>query len=139
MLDYKTIVIKHFGGGMTGRELSEQGLGSKSGINEFLSAFKACPKIGYPLPEGITNYGIAELVYGAPNLPHNSGRNETFAYPDYPEIHNSLDTHKNMTLIYLWNRYSQRCEEEGRKAYSYRQFCANYDQWCSENTETMHL
>lgn len=139
MLDYKTIVIKHFGGGMTGRELSEQGLGSKSGINEFLSAFKACPKIGYPLPEGITNYGIAELVYGAPNLPHNSGRNEAFAYPDYPEIHNSLDTHKNMTLIYLWNRYSQRCEEEGRKAYSYRQFCANYDQWCSENAETMHL
>ena len=63
MLDYKGIIIKHYGGGMSGSELAVQGLGNKSGINDFLRAFEACEKIGYPLPEGITNYGIAELVY----------------------------------------------------------------------------
>ena len=65
MLDYKEIIIKHYGGGMSGGELAGQKLGSKSGINDFLRAFEACEKISYPLPEGITNYGIAELVYGA--------------------------------------------------------------------------
>ena len=64
MLDYKGIIIKHYGGGMSGSELAAQGLGSKSGINDFLRTFEASGKIGYPLPEGITNYGIAELVYG---------------------------------------------------------------------------
>ena len=53
MLDYKGIIIKHYGGGLSGSELAAQGLGSKSGINDFLRAFEACEKIGYPLPEGI--------------------------------------------------------------------------------------
>lgn len=39
MLDYKEI-IKHYGGGMSGRALVEQGGGSKSVINDFLSAFE---------------------------------------------------------------------------------------------------
>ena len=55
MLDYKEIVIKHYGGGMSGRALAEQGLGSKSGINDFLSAFEACERLSFPLPEGITS------------------------------------------------------------------------------------
>ena len=59
MLDYKEIIIRHYGGGMSGRALAEQGFGSKSGINDFLSAFETCGKLSYPLPEGITNYGIA--------------------------------------------------------------------------------
>ena len=79
MLDYKDIIIKHYGGGMSGGELAAKGLGSKSGINDFLRAFEACEKIGYPLPEGITNYGIAELVYGPVTASHNAGRNESAA------------------------------------------------------------
>ena len=34
MLDYKEIIIKHYGGGMSGGELAGQKLGSKSGIND---------------------------------------------------------------------------------------------------------
>mgnify|MGYP000451699756 CR=1 FL=1 len=60
MLDYKEIIIRHYGGGMSGRALAEQGFGSKSGINDFLSAFEACERLSFPLPQGITNYGIAE-------------------------------------------------------------------------------
>lgn len=74
MLDYKEIIIKHYGGGMSGSELAALKLGSRSGINDFLRAFEACEKIGYPLPDGITNYGIAELVYGATVAAHNTGR-----------------------------------------------------------------
>ena len=51
MLNYKEIIIRHYGGGMSGRALAEQGLGSKSGINDFLSAFEACERLSFPLPE----------------------------------------------------------------------------------------
>lgn len=36
MLDYKEIIIKHYGGGMSGSELAGQMLGSKPSINDFL-------------------------------------------------------------------------------------------------------
>lgn len=64
MLDYKTIIIKRYALGMSGRGIARQIGASKSGVNEFLRAFEECGAISYPLPNGITNYGIAELVYG---------------------------------------------------------------------------
>ncbi len=137
MLDYKEIIIKHYGLGMSGREIAKHFGVSKSGVNDFLSAFKRCATISFPLPEGITNYGIASHVYGA--APVLIGRDLSFEYPDYKEIHKAMTSRKNMTLVYLWNRYSQRCRDEGRKGYQYRQFCAQYSKWCEENKEAMHF
>ena len=139
MLDYKEIIIKHYGGGMSGGELAGQKLGSKSGINDFLRAFEACEKISYPLPEAITNYVIAELGYGPSAASHNAGRNLSYEQPDYSKVHAEMTGRKNMTMIYQWNKYKRRCEEEEKKAYSDRQFCSNYDSWCEENEETMHF
>jgi len=138
MLDYKDLIIKHYGGGISARELAAMNLGSKSGISDFLRSFEKCSKLSYPLPEGITNYGIAELVYGSTPASHNSGRNESFEQPDYSEVHNAISSRKNMTLQYLWNQYKRTCDEKGVKPYSYRQFCANYSSWCDENQETLH-
>ena len=64
MLDYKDIITKHYALGMSGRQIAESLGVSKSGVNEFLRAFEACKALSYPLPPGITNYGIAEAVYG---------------------------------------------------------------------------
>jgi hypothetical protein len=64
MLDYKDIITRHFALGMSGRQIAEALKVSKSGVNEFLRAFKECPTLDYPLPQGIANYGIAEAVYG---------------------------------------------------------------------------
>ncbi len=139
MLDYKGIIIRHYGGGASGSELAGQGLGSKSGINDFLRAFEACEKIGYPLPEGITNYGIAEIVYGPANTGHAVGRDVSFEYPDYAAVHAAMTGRKNMTLVFQWNQYVRKCEETGKKSYSYRQFCDNYVDWCKGNEETMHF
>ncbi|GAA6286352.1 hypothetical protein F190043G2_30230 [Blautia caecimuris] len=66
MLDYKTIIIKRYALNLSGREIARQIGAGKSGVNEFLKAFEECDSISYPLPNGITNYGIAELVYGNP-------------------------------------------------------------------------
>ena len=63
MLDYKDIITKHFALGMSGAQIAESLGVSKSGVNDFLRAFKACKTLSYPLPQGITNYGIAAVVY----------------------------------------------------------------------------
>ena len=52
MLDYKDIIIKHYGLGMSGREIAKLLGISKSGVNDFLAAFKKCDTLSFPLPEG---------------------------------------------------------------------------------------
>ena len=59
MLDYKDIIIKHYALSMSGGEIARQTGNSKSGVNDFLRAFRNCKDLQYPLPPGITNYGIA--------------------------------------------------------------------------------
>ena len=137
MLDYKDIIVKHFGLGMSGRQIARELGVSKSGVNDVLGAFKRCGSLDFPLPEGITNYGIAAKIYGG--SPGAVGRDMTYACPDFEDIHKQLHGRKNMTLVYLWNRYMKTCEAEGRKGYQYRQFCKQYSRWCETNKESMHI
>ena len=137
MLDYKDIIIKHYVLGMSGSEIARQLNASKSGVNDFLRSFKKCETLSFPLPEGITNYGIAEHVYGS--LPGSGGRDLSYEFPDFQEVARMMDTRKNMTLVFLWNRYKKRCLDEEKKFYQYRQFCDLYAKWCEENYETFHF
>lgn len=137
MLDYKDIITKHYGLGMSGREIAKQLGVSKSGVNDFLTAFKRCSTLSFPLPDGITNFAISNHVYGL-DCP-GRGRGPEFTPPDFEEIAKAMSTRKNMTLVYLWNRYTQRCKEEGGRPYQYRQFCKRYADWCEENQQTMHF
>ena len=137
MLDYKDIIIKHYALGMTGSAISADIGASKSGVNDFLRAFKNCEHLQFPLPNGITNYGIAELVYRS--IPGNGGRNENIELPDYGEITRLMSTRKNMTFVFLWNRYKQKCQNEDKRFYQYSHFCERYSQWCKDNYETAHF
>ena len=138
MLDYKSIITKHYALGMSGREIAETlPEGTKAGVNKFLAAFRECKSLSYPLPEGITNYGIAAAVYGANTSV--SGRDLSYEMPDYEAVARNMSTRQNMTLVVLWNRYAKRCRDSGLKFYSYRQFCENYAKWCAENKETLHF
>ena len=137
MLDYKDIIIKHFALGMSGKAIAQSLGASPSGVNDFLRAFKACPTLEYPLPEGITNYGIAEAVYG--KNPSLTGRDLSYEPPDYAAVEKEMSSRKNMTLVVLWNRYAKQCRDSDLKFYSYRQFCENYAKWCEENKETLHF
>lgn len=137
MLDYKDIITKHFALGMSGAQIAESLGVSKSGVNDFLRAFKACKTLSYPLPQGITNYGIAAAVYVS-DAPVRT-RDLTYELPDYEAVSKAMSSRQNMTLIVLWNRYSKRCRDGGLKFYSYRQFCENYAKWCEENKETLHF
>ena len=109
MLDYKDIITKHFALSMSGMAIAESLGASPSGVNDFLRAFKACPTLDYPLPEGITNYGIAEAVYG--KNPALTGRDLSYEPPDYVAVEKEMSSRKNMTLVVLWNRYAKRCRD----------------------------
>lgn len=137
MLDYKDIIIKRYALGMSGREIARLKNVSKSGVNEFLRSFEQCERICYPLPEGITNYGIAELVYG--KVPGTNVRNENYVLPVFEEIAKQMSSRKNMTLFYLWSQYAKQCKTDGLHFYQYRQYCSLYSSWCEENYETLHL
>lgn len=137
MLDYKDIIIKRYTMHLSGSEIARQIGASKSGVNDFLRAFERCEELRYPLPTGITNYGIAEIVYGS--IPGNGGRNENIELPEYEEVAELMSTRKNMTLVFLWNRYKQRCQAEEKRFYQYRKFRELYSKWCDENYETAHF
>lgn len=136
-LDYKDIIIKHYALSMSGSEIARQTGFSKSGVNDFLRAFKKCEDLQYPLPAGITNYGIAMKVYGS--VHGTGGRNESIELPNYEEAAKLMATRKNMTLMFLWNRYKKKCQEEGSRFYQYSQYCELYNRWCEENYETAHF
>lgn len=136
MLDYKAIIIKHYALHMSGREIASALGVSKSGVNGFLSAFDKCNTLHYPLPPGITNYGIAELVYGGGD---DSTRDLSYELPDFAEVEKQLASRKNMTIVFLWGRYKNRCVAEDRKFYSYRQFCELFQKWREDNAESLHL
>ena len=137
MLDYKSIIIKRYALGLSYKELAEEFSASKSGINDFIRAFERCEKLSYPLPEGITNYAIYELVYG--HEPGTNRRNVGYEQPDFASIFRQMNESKNMTLVYLWSRYQKDCTAREVKPYQYRQFCELYARWCNENYETLHI
>lgn len=137
MLDYKSIIIKRYALGLSYKELAEEFSASKSGINDFIPAFERCEKLSYPLPEGITNYAIYELVYDQ-ELGTNR-RNAGYEQPDFAAIFRQMNERKNMTLVYLWSRYQKDCTAREVKPYQYRQFCELYARWCSKNYETLHI
>ena len=138
MLDYKDIIIKHYALHMSGRQIAAAIGASKSGVNDFLKAFEQCESLSYPLPAGITNYGIAELVYGR-NPEGVNGRDLSFELPDFAEVEKQMSSRKNMTLVFLWGRYKNRCMAEEKKFYSYRQFCDRYMSWREANYETLYF
>ena len=84
MLDYKDIIIKHYGLGLSGSAISKQIVVSKQVVNDCIRSFERCDKLSYPLTVGITNYGIAESVQGSSSL---GCRNEEYEFPDYGEVH----------------------------------------------------
>ena len=96
MLDYKDIITRHYALEMSGSAIAELLGVSPSGVNDFLRAFKACPTPDYPLPEGITNYAIAEAVCG--KNPAFGGRDPSYEMQDYAAVEKEMSSRKYMTL-----------------------------------------
>lgn len=82
-----------------------------SGVNDFLRRFEMCESISFPLPEGITNYGIATAVYG--KTPAIAGRNFSYEQPNYASV-----AKEKVHYTFVKNTIPVVAEEIGTVAYN---------------------
>ena len=77
--------------------------------------------LSYPLPTDLDDEGLERLLY--PQHPRAITSRRT--PPDWASLHNELLSHKNLTLMLLWQEYKER-EPSG---YQYSQFCDLFRLW----------
>ena len=77
--------------------------------------------LSYPLPADLDDERLERLLY--PQHPRAVTSRRT--PPDWASLHNELLSHKNLTLMLLWQEYKER-EPSG---YQYSQFCDLFRFW----------
>jgi transposase len=94
---------------------------SQSTVHEYISAAQAVG-VKWPLPENWDDRKIEQALF-----PHRPGAAvwRKHAEPDWSQIHQELQTHKNLTLQLLW----QEQRESNPEGYGYSRFCDLYRRW----------
>jgi len=77
--------------------------------------------LSWPLPADLDDERLESLPYSVHPRDVTSRR----APPDWAYLHNELLSHKNLTLMLLWQEYKER-EPTG---YQYSQFCDLFRHW----------
>lgn len=77
--------------------------------------------LSWPLPSDLDDERLESLLYPVQPRTLTSRRTP----PDWHSLHNELLTHKNLTLMLLWQEYKER-EPSG---YQYSQFCDLFREW----------
>jgi transposase len=72
-------------------------------------------KLSWPLPSHLDDAALESLLYP----PRNGSPTVSRSQPDWNALRKELITHKNLTLMLLWQEYKE-CDPEG---YQYSQFC----------------
>ena len=78
-------------------------------------------KLSWPLPLALDDEGLETLLY--PTTPSPSPRKHT--QPDWHALNSEFVTHKNLTLMLLWQEY----KESNPSGYQYSQFCELFRKW----------
>ena len=78
-------------------------------------------KLSWPLPLDLDDEGLETLLY--PSKPSSSPRKCTL--PDWHALNSEFVTHKNLTLMLLWQEY----KEADPSGYQYSQFCELFRKW----------
>ena len=78
-------------------------------------------KLSWPLPIALDDEGLETLLY--PTKPSSSSRKCT--QPDWHILNSEFVTHKNLTLMLLWQEY----KEGDPSGYQYSQFCELFRKW----------
>ncbi len=94
---------------------------SQSTIHEYMSAAQAAG-VKWPMPEDWGDQEIERRLF--PNRPAPAVWRK-HAEPDWTQIHQELQTHKNLTLQLVW----QEARESNPEGYGYSRFCELYRRW----------
>ena len=135
-MDYKKILRLHYVNNLSGREIADScGDCSKSAVNEFLRRFRECQELSYPLKEDVTNEYIESLLYKKSGVSV-----DLQLYRDFNKeaVYKAL-ARKGETLKHLWQKYNAVGVVDGKKPYSYRQYCRRYSEWTDSKHITFHI
>ena len=133
--DYRRILVLSKGQGLSIRKVAEATGCSKTMIGDFLHRFDGYDSLQYPLKDSATNERIYSLLYrqsGAEAI--SSG----FREPEYERIMQALK-YKGQTLKRQWRLYESAGIVNGKKPYSYRQFCQKISDWSSGQETVSHF
>ena len=135
-MDYKKVLRLHYVNNLSGREIADScGDCSKSAVNEFLRRFRECQELSYPLKEDVTNEYIESLLYKKSGVSV-----DLQLYRDFNKeaVYKAL-ARKGETLKHLWQKYNAVGVVDGKKPYSYRQYCRRYSEWTDSKHITFHI
>jgi transposase len=94
---------------------------AQSTVNGYLSRAKAA-ELRWPLPEGFEDDRKLEAALFRQSEPAPAPRQSV---PDFVQVESELRSHRNLTLLLLWQEYHQANPE----GYSYSRFCVLYRRW----------
>jgi len=94
---------------------------SQSTVHEYLSAAQAAG-VQWPLPENWDDQQIGQTLFPQRPTPAVWRKHPE---PDWPQIHQELQTHKDLTLQLVW----QEGRESHPEGYGYSRFCDLYRRW----------
>jgi len=137
MIDYKKVLDLSYKQKKSIREIAASLHCGKTKIADFLRRFEACDKelLCYPLSSDITNEAICEILY------QGKGRKEQvllYREPEYEKIAKEIGK-KGQTLKRQWRQYDKEGVIEGKRPYSYRQFCQKIADWASGQEFIGHI
>lgn len=134
IMDYKKVLRLHFINKLSSRAIAANCGCGKTSVNEFIKRFNESDELTYPLPEGVTNEYIQELLYEKP------GSKQSLLYRDFDEetVYRAL-SRKGETLKHLWQKYNSIGIVDGKQPMSYRQYCRRYSEWTASKNITFHI
>src|SRR2546422_5495352 len=94
---------------------------SQSTVHEYVSATQAVG-VQWPLPDNWGDHQIERMLFPQRPAPAVWRKHPE---PDWTQIHQELQTHKNLTLQLVW----QECRESNPDGYAYSRFCDLYRHW----------
>ena len=137
MIDYKKALFLKYDQRKSTREIAAVLKCGKTTVADFFSRFESCDRhvLSYPLAEDVTNERIWALLYKRNGDEDQSSR---FREPDYEKVVSSLKR-KGQTLKRQWRLYDQIGVVDGKKPYSYRQFCQKVADWVESQETVNHI
>lgn len=130
MTNYREILRLH-SLGLNNTEISQSCPCSRTTVIHVLRLAQA-NNLTYPLPEGMTDKELADLLY-----PAAEGKSE-YKMPDYEYVHKELQK-SGVTLNLLWLEYCENCRNNGDMPYQLTQFKKYYRDYAVKTNATMHL
>lgn len=104
---------------------SRQAIATSCGIGKTTVTDTLCrasaANLSWPLPFALDDVGLEILLY--PTNPGSSHRK--CIPPDWHALNSEFVTHKNLTLMLLWQEY----KEQNPSGYQYSQFCELFRKW----------